>query len=58
MTWTGWNYVRFELDQPMEAPLLLESLFQIENNASPSFGKLYLNAPTWIYEVNQPATPD
>ncbi|MBC2593976.1 hypothetical protein H5P28_06845 [Ruficoccus amylovorans] len=55
ITWQGWNYVRFELNQPMVGPLLLDSLFQIENNAHPSYGQLYLNDPTWIYEVNRPA---
>lgn len=55
ITWKGWNYVRFELNQPVEAPLLLESLFRLENGTTPSFGRLYLNDPTWIYEVKRTA---
>ncbi len=58
ITWKGWNYVRFELNEPMEAPLLLDSLFRLQNGSSPSFGRLYLNDPTWIYEVDRPATVD
>jgi hypothetical protein len=55
ITWKGWNYVRFELDKPVSAPLLLEWLFRLENGTSPSFGRLYLNDPNWIYEVNHTA---
>ncbi|QYY35942.1 hypothetical protein [Ruficoccus sp. ZRK36] len=58
IVWKGWNYMRFELDEPMVPPLLLDSLFRLQNGSSPSFGRLYLNDPNWIYEVNSPANPD
>lgn len=50
INWKSWNYVIFPLSQPMTPPLLLDSFIQFDNGDYPSFGKIYLNDPTWIYE--------
>ncbi len=50
ITWKSWKYVIFPFDAPLQPPLTFTALIQFDNGEYPSFGKLYLNDPTWIYE--------
>lgn len=50
ITWKSWEYVIIPLDREMRPPLTLESFFQLDNGKYPSFGRIYLNDATWIYE--------